>query len=173
MDQTGEKCDFWSHFSTPSSSDTTSRRGYGRSRQRTGRIRCHRLHFPLGHVQYVYSSFLELALLSSYDLFHPGSGSTEQRSAADTLGFRPKNVTQEMVCLVFYFSDRMRKPRLLTTAPPPDEDSLMQMLIFEFPLNRLTRYPICFRTFQRKFFSIQSLLGRGRSHPVFPSFWTI
>ena len=31
----------------------------GRSRQRTCRIRCHRLHLSLGHVQYAYSSFLE------------------------------------------------------------------------------------------------------------------
>ena len=35
---------------------------------------------------------------SSYHV--PGSESTEQRSAADTLGFRPKNVTQEMVHLL-------------------------------------------------------------------------
>jgi hypothetical protein len=52
-----EKVDFdvGSHifYSTPSSSDTASRRANGRSRQRTGRIRCHCLYLPLGHVQYV------------------------------------------------------------------------------------------------------------------------
>ena len=49
--------EYSSHFySTPPSSHTTSRRANGRSRQRTRRIRCHRLHLPLGHVQYVYST---------------------------------------------------------------------------------------------------------------------
>ena len=119
--------DFGSHIS-PLPHRQTQRRANGRSRQRTGRIRCHRLHLPLGHLQYAYSLFPEPAPLSFLQ-FAPGSETTEQRSAADALGFRPKNVTQEMVRLVFYFSDRMRKPRLLTTAPP-EEDPLIQNAYF-------------------------------------------
>ena len=134
----------------------------GRSRQRTGCICCHRLHFPLGHVQYAYSSFLGKPLPLSYtSCTKPGSESTEQRSAADTLGFRPKNVTQEMVSFVLsslflglYEEDTLDHSSGWGSFP------LMQMAYFWFFFFcRLTQYPICFQTFLRNYLI---LVGRGR-----------
>jgi hypothetical protein len=76
-------------------------RNNGRSRERSSRLCRHRLPLPLGHLQFVFSDFLtvHICILTNGDLnFYLGSESGE-RSPADTLGFRPKNITQDMVCI--------------------------------------------------------------------------
>jgi hypothetical protein len=72
---------------------------HGGSRQCSRRIRCHSFHLPMGNVKQAYS-YNQATVSTDFacsTLFFTGGDTLEQRSAADTLGFRPKPVTQVMV----------------------------------------------------------------------------
>ncbi|KAF8960628.1 hypothetical protein BDZ97DRAFT_1832837 [Flammula alnicola] len=72
----------------------------------------------MGEVVNVLVAFAVIVFLFRW-VTSTGSGSTEQRSAADALGFRPKNITQEMVDTISHMfpdipSDNIRYDLLRT-----------------------------------------------------------